>query len=257
MKSHNQILMVSLAVVFAIALALTVALICLSSAERGKAPTDSTQPPTRPEGPTLPFPTATDEPLTDPPAVTVFLPVETDAPITTEEIGNGLRFTRNGNGTCTLSGIGTCRDAFVVIPAYSPAGDRVVAIADGALMGCDGITALQIPETVTDIGYLAFANCKNLIYISVSPENLYYRDEDGVLYTADGKTLLLYPPMRAGEVFFLSASVTRIADMAFYGCTYLASIHYGGSAELWDTISIGSRNHSLTAASVVFSATPR
>ena len=44
----------------------------------------------------------------------------------------GLTFTSNGNGTCTLTGLGSCRDICVVIPATSPSGDKVTAIGSQA-----------------------------------------------------------------------------------------------------------------------------
>ena len=37
----------------------------------------------------------------------------------------GLKFTSNGDGTCSVSGIGTCTDTEIVIPPVSPMGDAV------------------------------------------------------------------------------------------------------------------------------------
>ncbi len=240
MRSQNQIMMVALAIVFAIALALTVAMICLSAMQNDEPEPDpsSTLLPTPGTSNEFPGTTAVQTEL-------ITSPVDTD---------DGLLYRSNGNGTCTLIGIGSCRDAFVVIPSYAPSGELVASIAPQALMGCQTVTAIQVPETVTEIGSLAFAACPNLIYISVSDSNPFYCDIEGVLYSADGKTLILYPPLRAGSSLFLPASVTRIEDMAFYQCIYLTSIRYGGSAAQWETISIGSKNYSLTAASVVYSA---
>ena len=157
-----------------------------------------------------------------------------------------------GNGTCAVIGIGACRESFVAVPKTSPSGERVVRICAKAFYGCDQITAVQIPETVREIGTMAFANCRNLVRISVSPENLYYTDLDGVLYTADRRALLAYPPMRAVNPAVISGSVTSIAEMAFCNCRYLTCVRYEGSAEEWDRISIGARNYSLSAASMEF-----
>lgn len=246
MKLQNQTVMISLAILFAIALILTVTLICLSASSKEKPPSSLEKTNTAsPETSSL-------TPLTEPPAVTVFLPTETTAPEITTESMSGLRFARNGNGTCTLISIGTCRDAFVVIPEYSSAGDRVTAVADGALMGTARLTAIQIPKSVTEIGYLAFANCPNLMYLSVSEENPVYCDLEGVLYSKDCRTLIQYPTQRAGDSYFLASSVTRISDMAFYNTAYLKTVRYEGTPEQWDTILIGAKNYALTAASVEF-----
>ena len=244
MKMQHQVLLVALAVVFAIALALTIAIICISSLQKETEETDD-----------LVYPPEWTQPFISNDPITTALPQpsETETPETTVDLGNGLAFESNRNGTCTLVGIGTCADNFIIIPERSPAGDTVTAIASKALMGCATATAIQIPETVTMIGSLAFANCPNLIYISVSKYNPAYCDIDGVLYTVEGDRLLHYPAMHAGSSLYLSSAVTEIADMAFYQCAYLSSIRYEGTAEQWHLIDIGSKNYSLTAASVVFS----
>ncbi len=160
-----------------------------------------------------------------------------------------------GNGTCCVLGPGGVRDACLVIPKISPAGERVAKIASKAFFGCEWITAVQIPETVREIGTLAFADCKNLVYISVNEQNPVYCDADGVLYTADQRVLLQYPPQRAGDPLALPASVSTISEMAFYGCKNLKSVNYEGSGEDWEHIEIGSRNYALLAAAIRFDVT--
>ena len=171
-----------------------------------------------------------------------------------EEAEGELLYQSLGNGICCVLGPGGVRDACVVIPKLSPAGERVAKIAPRAFYGCEWISAVQIPETVREIGALAFADCKNLVYISVNGQNPVYCDEDGVLYTADKRVLLQYPPLRAGDPLCLPASVTAVSEMAFYGCKNLKSVLYAGSGEDWERIEIGARNYDLVAASISFSA---
>ena len=104
------------------------------------------------------------------------------------------------------------------------------------------------------IGGLAFAGCKNLTYVTVDERNVTFTDRDGVLYTADGTILLLYPSLRPGSSYTLDRSLEEIRDMAFYDCVYLKSVHYAGTAEEWEHLRIGSKNHSLIAASKTFSS---
>ena len=241
MKTQNQILLIAMAVVFAIALALTIAIICISTIG------EQSEEPVYPPEWSQPF--ISNDPISMLPA-----PDEAETSPTTMDPGNGLAYESNRNGTCTLVGIGSCIEQFIIIPKYSPSGELVTAIASRALMGCENATAIQIPESVTSIGTLAFADCKNLVYISVSRYNPIYCDVDGVLYTADGERLLHYPAMHTGSSLYLSREVTEIADMAFYKCAYLSSIRYEGTAEEWHLIDIGSKNYSLTAASIIFSA---
>lgn len=236
MKNHSQVLVIALAVSFAMALALAVSLICISYIEDEPSPLPNEQ---------MGFQTETLAPSGD---------IEEESK--TEQVlpfpSNGLRFTSNGDGSCVLSGIGDCTDPCVVIPEYAPSGERVTSVSAMALYGCTTVSAVQIPVSVQTIGNLAFSACPNLAYISVSEGNACYRDVDGVLYTADLATLLLYPPMRAGVQMTVAVSTKTICDMAFYGCAYLTRIVYTGTAEEWELIRIGSKNYSLTAASVTF-----
>ena len=244
MTYRHQVILVAFAIAFAIALAVTVALICIDAVARDNEPTEE---PIYPPEWTFPY-------VSDESPLTGLLPAVT-APVASEEpVGIGLCFQSNRDGTCTLVGIGSCEDAFVVIPEYSPSNDRVTAVAAGALRGCESVAALQIPKTVCYIGDLAFADCPNLLYVSVSRDNPAYTDLDGVLYTKDGSCLLLYPAMRAGSSVQVSSNVTSIGSMAFYNCAYLCTVLYEGSAEEWHRIAIGAKNYSLTAASVIYSS---
>ena len=167
----------------------------------------------------------------------------------------GLTFTSNGNGTCTLTGLGACKDICIVVPATSPSGDKVTAIGAQAFYNCTTITVVQIPASVTQIGHLAFGGCTNLVYITVSTGNYSYKDIGGVLYTVDGKTLVHYPAGSGASSVNIPASVNKIEDMAFYGCKSLKTVRYGGTQDAWSRVAVGSMNYSLNAASVTCSDT--
>ncbi len=92
---------------------------------------------------------------------------------TTTAYPTGLAFTSNTNsegnpdGTCTLSGIGTCTDTVINIPPISPAGDLVTAIGDYVFDNHTSLTSVTIPDRVTSIGYSAFRFCANLTDITI------------------------------------------------------------------------------------------
>ena len=222
-QSHKLIM--AFAISFAMLLSLVVAIVC--SAAFQKAPV------------ALPEEGA----ATEPDSTTTAPPGEPES---------GLRFVSNGNGECVLAGIGSYSDTCLIIPEYTLTGERVTEIAAMAFYGCDRITSVQIPASVVKIGELAFSACKSLGYISVKPENQAYRDLDGVLYSADESTLILYPPARVGNAVEIQSVTTSISDMAFFDCRHLSHVSYTGTAEEWDQIRIGIRNHSLTAASKSF-----
>lgn len=237
MRSQTDAPMMGLAILFAVGLAVAVALICISYIKN--EPADPLPPET--SLPALPVDVESTAGWTS------------EAPVPTPPTpASLLQFSSNGDGTCVLSGLGDHPGGSVVIPDFAPNGDRVTAIAPMALYGAESVTAVQIPASVMHLGALSLAACPNLVYVSVAPENAFFCDRDGVLYSADLSTLLLYPACRAGSSLSIASVTTRIGEMAFYRCAYLVRIEYEGSAAEWEQIRIGSRNYSLTAAAKEF-----
>jgi hypothetical protein len=163
-----------------------------------------------------------------------------------------LEFESFGNGTCALKGIGSYTDSYVTIPEKSPDGDVVTVITDGAFYGNSFVRVIEIPSTVTSIGLLAFANCDQLVYLSVDADNQLFADIGGVLYTADKTTVICYPSASSSASIDMPDSVTTICDMAFYGCDNLKYINYKGSLEDWAKISIGEKNYGLYTSAIRF-----
>ena len=162
-----------------------------------------------------------------------------------------LEFTSLGNGTCSVTGIGSITASYVVIPQKSPDGDVVTEIDERAFFGCNFIRAVEIPSTVSVIGDMAFANCSELVYIAVDKNNKIFTDIGGVLYSDDMTRILAYPSASGAASITVPASVTVISPMAFYNCNYLKTINYDGSFEGWSKIIIGDMNYSLYSASIV------
>ena len=72
-----------------------------------------------------------------------------------------LAFVSNGDGTCYVSGVGTCKDQDIMIPAaYN--GERVTGIGEQAFYKKSDLTSVTIPDSVTKIGELAFYQCTGL-----------------------------------------------------------------------------------------------
>ncbi len=161
----------------------------------------------------------------------------------------GLTFTSNGDGTCYVSGMGTCTDTDIVIPYESPDGDMVTSIgllafdhcngitnivmpdsvtsiAEWAFSGCSGLTSIEIPSNVTNIGYGAFGNCDGLTSITVAPDNTVYYSAENCLIETASKTLI------AGcknSIIPTDGSVTSLSIWAFWGCSGLRSIEIPNS----------------------------
>ncbi len=85
-----------------------------------------------------------------------------------------------------------------------------------AFYDCTGLTSVTIPDSVTNIGNYVFYCCTGLTSVTI-PD-----------------------------------SVTSIGNSAFCDCTGLTSVYYTGTADEWNTISIGSSNSDLTFATIYY-----
>jgi hypothetical protein len=157
----------------------------------------------------------------------------------------GLNYVSNGNGTCYVSGIGTCKDTDIVFPEYSPAGDKVVAIGSAAFSGCTALRSVKIPNSVEFISPSAFYNCANLACNSY--DNGYY------LGNVENPYLVLIKAQSTSITSCVIHSDARfIQSQAFYGCESLTNIYYHGTELAWNEISIGSYNTLLTDATCYY-----
>ena len=115
-------------------------------------------------------------------------------------------------------------------------GKKVIGIADFAAVNLENVKKITIGRYVSEIGLWAMENNKHLYAIEVSPDNEYFCDVDGVLYSKDMKTLLFYPAARVqdmtdndgntvkGIAYEIPEGVETIRTKAFYKCSDLREI---------------------------------
>jgi len=126
-----------------------------------------------------------------------------------ENVGS-LEFVTNGDGTCYVSGIGTCTDTNIVIPAeYN--GKLVKEIGENAFYNCDLLTSIEIPDSVTSIGVTAFFECNSLTSIEIP---------DSVTSIGGAAFCCCY----SLTSIVIPDGVTSIGDSAFFECYSLTSI---------------------------------
>lgn len=111
----------------------------------------------------------------------------------------------------------------------------VYGVSTNAFQLAQNLTTITLPASIQDLPTTkeanGFTSAKNLTAIKVDPANTNFKDEDGVVLTQDGKTLVAYPfarhgvvdpayngplvTMHPGEVYTIPASVETIAKGAF------------------------------------------
>ncbi len=99
----------------------------------------------------------------------------------------------------------------------------VESIAERAFFGCQQLTRVTISSSVTSIGASAFYGSNDLENVNVASGNRIYCDIGGVVYAADGRTLLFCPPGKSGE-YTIPSGVTGIGAEAFASCRYLTGV---------------------------------
>ncbi len=132
-------------------------------------------------------------------------------------------------------------DCTGLVHVWIPEG--VESIGEGAFAGCSSLAYVEIPASVTNVGARAFAGCASLAEIAVVRANRSYAARNGMLLTADGRTLLEgvngdaavpdgVETVAAGAFagrsglarVSLPASVRTVGAGAFAGCAALAEI---------------------------------
>ena len=105
----------------------------------------------------------------------------------------------------------------VVIP------DSVVTIGVKAFSGCSKIVSLHIGSGLQKIDPSAFALLSSLETITVSEDNRYFTAENNILYSKDGKSLILAAANNGMTELDIKEGVTEIWDYAFSYHKTLAS----------------------------------
>lgn len=142
----------------------------------------------------------------------------------------GLSYTLSSDGqSYTLTSIGFCLENDIGIPSIYK-GKPVTAIADNVFYNNNTLTSIRLAKNVEKIGTFALGNCRNLKTIKIDPENDSFVIENGALYTADRKTLIVYAPKTEGESFVVPDSVEIISAGAF-AKSGLKSIHLGNNVK--------------------------
>ncbi len=147
--------------------------------------------------------------------------------------------------------------------AYVPASLKEVhitggAIPDSSFYNCDSITSIVLGDGVKSIGEFAFWRCDNVKNITIG-KNVTKINASAFrecislesIVIPDGVTSIAertFDGCKKLTNIVIPDSVTSVGGYAFYNCGSLLYVYYKGTANEWDSISIGNRNTALTDA---------
>lgn len=160
------------------------------------------------------------------------------------ELTESGTFTLSGNGSMAYSASGYPWDRYVVSDIHRISiGDGVTSIAKDAFWGCEALENLTLGSKVQTIGENAFFSSAltqvvlpaavrsisdsafsspTLESIYVDSSNTTYCDINGVLFTKNKETLILFPEGRIGT-YIVPSTTRKLAQSAFSG-TQLAEV---------------------------------
>jgi uncharacterized repeat protein (TIGR02543 family) len=106
-------------------------------------------------------------------------------------------------------------------------GNGVISIGTEAFLNCSNLTNITIGNGVESAIYPMFnGTCVKLTNITVNDGNANYKDIDGVLFSKDGKNLLIYPSGRTATSYTVPNGTESIGDNAFERCAELTGITF-------------------------------
>lgn len=94
--------------------------------------------------------------------------------------------------------------------------DSVVEIADSAFYKCETLSKVTLSASLAKYGYKVFSGCKLLTEIGLSSDNKNFAAAEGMLYTADGKTLVDSAYGKYISSLKIKDGVTAIRAYCFY-----------------------------------------
>lgn len=164
------------------------------------------------------------------------------------------------------------------LPSLVRLPETLESIGDYAFGGCISLSMITLPASLKTVSPTAFSGCFALTQFSVDKANPNFSASDGILMNRDKTTLLCYPAGKtetnyniptsvtvigqnavqssALKSVFLSANVTSVEKAAFENCTALSDVYFAGSAQEWESLSVGELNAPLLNATLHFDHCP-
>lgn len=102
--------------------------------------------------------------------------------------------------------------------------DSVTSIGEMAFLGCTSLKSVKLSTGVAKIDKNAFGSCSALREVQVAKDNPNFSSLDGVLYSKAQDTLVIYPAAKTDAAYTIPGGVTSVAMYAFSENPYLETI---------------------------------
>ena len=102
--------------------------------------------------------------------------------------------------------------------------DTVTSIGEMAFLGCTSLKSVKLSTGVAKIDKNAFGSCSALQEIQVAKDNPNFSSLNGVLYSKKQDTLIIYPAAKTDAAYIIPSGVTSVAMYAFSENPYLETL---------------------------------
>lgn len=102
--------------------------------------------------------------------------------------------------------------------------NTVTSIGEMAFLGCTSLKTVKLSTGVAKIEKNAFGSCSALQEVQVAKDNPNFSSLDGVLYSKAQDTLVIYPAAKTDAAYTIPSGVTSVAMYAFSENPYLETL---------------------------------
>ena len=110
-------------------------------------------------------------------------------------------------------------------------GNGVTFIGEEAFAWCDNLETIEIGDNVQELGECAFAGSESLKRFVLRDDHPCLKLVDGVLFTRDGRQLLVYPGGKSATAYTVPEGTEIIAEYAFAYAGNLRSVTVPGTVK--------------------------